>query len=182
MSEPKDNCTDDEEQSIEDDLKILNNMDIDKDFNVWSDFRNSFSVAKRESMRQLNESSRHSRTSVSTMGSIREIDAGDCEDVPKFKQSDNDSTCGRGSSRYSLCVKFSPLSSAERRDIRQWAVRLERTQVFSRYYFPEAWELREKVGIQKEFLLTEPLTGPKVSSQPFRLCLYVLGHCSYFIL
>ena len=49
---------DDEEQSIEDDLKALQEMDIDKDYNVWSDFRNSFSVSKRENLCNLSPSSR----------------------------------------------------------------------------------------------------------------------------
>lgn len=156
MPKPKAQDTDDDELSIEDDLKILNDMDIDKDFNVWSDFRNSFSIAKRESVRNSSLSGMNS----STMGSISE--SVQDEEVATLKRGDTESTRGYGS-RSSLYVRFSPLSATERRDIRQWAVRLERTQVFSRYYFPEAWELREKAAIQKEFLLTEPLTGLTVS-------------------
>lgn len=174
MPKAQDSSTvDDEEQSIEDDLKILNEMDIDKDFNVWSEFRNSFSVAKREDMRQLSISKNDIKSSISTMGSISESTVSE-SDVCEYdnnasgnrhaslKRNDTNSTCGRRSSLY---VKFSPLSADERRDIREWAVRLDRTQVFSRYYFPESWELREKQALQKELLLTEPLTcgGSKVS-------------------
>lgn len=183
MSKAQDSSTvDDEEQSIEDDLKILSEMDIDKDFNVWSEFRNSFSVAKREDMRQLSASAKVDiKSSISTMGSISEcaISESDvCEDdndesgtanSASLKRNDTESTCGR---RSSLFVKFSPLSADERCDIREWAVRLERTQVFSRYYFPESWELREKHAIQKELLLTEPLacSGNKVSVSSVHVC------------
>lgn len=156
---------DDESKEIDDDLKILNEMDIDKDFNVWSEFRHSFTTTKRESIRQLSTSARRNcsgaiEESTRTMDSISESLASEELDIGQSDQATihrKESTSSCGGSRSSLYVKFSPLSCAERRDIRSWAVRLEREQVFSRYYFPEAWELREKGAIQKEFLLNEPL-------------------------
>ena len=178
---------DDERQEIEDDLKILNEMDIDKDFNVWSEFRHSFTTTKRESIRQLSTSARRTCSgaigeSTLTMGSISESLASEELDIGQTDQATVhrlDSTSSCGGSRASLYVKFSPLSCAERRDIRSWAVRLEREQVFSRYYFPEAWELREKEAIQKEFLLNEPL---KVQEKYFGSCCRPLHYLTLIIL
>ena len=146
------------DSSIEDYLRFLNEMDIDKDFNVWSDFRNSFTEATKESIRKLSVSGldrERESSGVSTLDSISEPAA--CRDTVNFYSTETgQSKLHRGDSEASLYVKFSPLSAAERRDIRAWAVRLERKQVFSRYYFPEKWEMREKEAIQKELMLTEP--------------------------
>ena len=49
MSQPQDYDSEDEAAEIEDDLKILNAMTKDQDFNVWSDFRSSVAVQQRGS-------------------------------------------------------------------------------------------------------------------------------------
>ena len=49
----------------------------------------------------------------------------------------------------SLDISFSTLTAGERQDIRSWNTRLHRDTVFSRYYFPEQWELRELKTIEK---------------------------------
>ena len=50
------------------------------------------------------------------------------------------------------------LTPAERKDINLWSIRLKREQVFSRYYFPEQWELREINTILKFLKLENPST------------------------
>ena len=134
--------------SLDTDLQALNEMDIDADFNLWSSFRGSFSVQKRASLESIGSRKRSSGASTSAvlMGqknhdkfedslvSIAEVD------VPEdpFKQ----------------------LSPAEQKDIQQWNARLAREQVFSRYYFPEHWELREMSTIQKFLKLENPNSSP----------------------
>eukprot|EP00804_Cyclotella_cryptica_P001785 CCRYP_018588-RB/>CCRYP_018588-RB protein AED:0.29 eAED:0.29 QI:100/1/1/1/0.8/0.66/6/1051/628 len=160
MSTPAQDSEHELDSSIDDDLRFLNEMDIDRDFNVWSDFRLSFTEASKESIRNL----RMLRGSIgdSTLGSISESAA--CPGIADVNSTETaqsklhrgDSEASIAKSLSSLYVKFSPLSAAERRDIRSWAVRLERKQVFSRYYFPEQWEIKEKEAIRKELMLTEP--------------------------
>ena len=148
---------DDQNQSIieDDDLKILNDMDIDKDFDVWLDFHGSLS---REQRKEIN--------SLSVCGSESEPLEVSSDYSKRIEQEIGDESKRRILSKQeSLDVKFSPLSTAELHDIRKWGVRLERTEVFSRYYFPETWELREKEALQKEFSMTEPLAcSRKVSA------------------
>jgi hypothetical protein len=169
---------------MEDDLRLLNEMDIDKDFNVWSDFRRSFTEAKKETIRNVSMCRMDCGSGSiggSTLGTISESAA--CPDTADFNSTETgqsklhrgDSEASIARSLSSLYVTFSPLSAAERRDIRSWAVRLERKQVFSRYYFPEKWETREKEAIRKELMLTEPTTylGFKVYSVTL-LCFYFL--------
>jgi hypothetical protein len=146
------------DDSVEDDLRILNEMNIDRDFNMfekrdstgaWSDFRDAFSPAEKESLHRL---SLRSSASLSHMGvsALTPRDNYD-NDEPESNQRNSEAAA----SDSSLNVGFSPLSTDERRDIRTWAVRVERKQVFSRYYFPEQWELREKEAIQKELGITK---------------------------
>ena len=136
--------------SLEMDLQALNEMDIDADFNMWSSFRDSFSVQKRASLEQIGNSKRSSGASSAAvlMGtknenkfdeslvSIQEIEVEVQEEDPRHK-----------------------LSPAEQKDIHQWNVRLGREQVFSRYYFPEQWELKELSTIQKFLKLENPNTS-----------------------
>lgn len=151
---PRDRTQDNQNQGSneDDDLKILNDMDIDKDFDVWLDFHGSLSQAQREEIGRL---------SLSRSEPLEVLEDGSKPEEQMFGDKSRRSLCTKGS----LDVKFSPLSTAERRNIRSWAVRLERTEVFSRYYFPETWELREKEALQNEFSMTEPLAcSRKVSA------------------
>jgi len=167
--EAQDNVDIDDEEGTEDDLKILNEMDIDKDFNIWSDFRNSFSVAKKDSISQLNIacSGKLESSFSESLGSISEHDQAKLH----HDETDVSPACSRASQH----VRFSPLSLAERRNICASVVRLERKQVFSRYYFPETWELREKEAIQRELLLKEPLvcSGIKVCNHRYFILNFV---------
>ena len=53
MPKPQDYDSD-EADEIDDDLKMLNEMNIDDDFNVWSDFRKSFCAnGQKESLQSL---------------------------------------------------------------------------------------------------------------------------------
>ena len=53
MPKPQDHGGD-EAAEIDEDLKLLNEMNIDEDFNVWSDFRKSFCRnGQKESIRSL---------------------------------------------------------------------------------------------------------------------------------
>ena len=154
---PRDQTQDNQNQSSheDDDLKILNDMDIDKDFDVWLDFHGSLSHSQRKEIGRL---------SISRSEPLEVLEDGGKPEEQEFGDKSRSSLCKKRSS-LSLDVKFSPLSTAERRNIRSWAVRLERTEVFSRYYFPETWELREKEALQNEFSMTEPLAcSRKVSA------------------
>lgn len=114
----------------DDALKELQALDIDGDeYNVWRDFRSSFSEDKRELMASVASSSN--------------IDA-----------SDNGSSCN---------VSFDTnLTPNEKRDIRAWDRRLSREKIFSKYYYPEPWEAREMLTIQR-FLSITP--DPRVSTK-----------------
>ena len=128
---------DDSAAEIEEDLLTLKAMDIEHDFNSWSDFRSTLSIPKRESLESL-----FSRSSIAykTTREGSEI----------FNDSEEDDTFdyASGSGSDSNYVSFSSLTPGERRDIRAWNIRLSRGTVFSRYYFPEQWELRELKTIE----------------------------------
>ena len=53
------------------------------------------------------------------------------------------------------------LTTNEKRDIRAWDRRLSREKIFSKYYYPEPWEAREIVTIQRFLSIT---TDPRVST------------------
>ncbi|KAL7499451.1 hypothetical protein ACHAWT_006986 [Skeletonema menzelii] len=131
--------------SLDKDLQALNEMDIDADFNMWSSFRGSFSIEKRASLEQIGNSMRSSASGGSTSALLQGTKN------EKF----NDSLV----SINEIEVQEDPLqklSPAEQKDIHQWNVRLGREQVFSRYYFPERWELNELNNIQKFLKLEKP--------------------------
>lgn len=87
-------------------------------------FRSSFSEDKRELMASVASSSN--------------IDA-----------SDNGSSCNLGD------VSFDTnLTPNEKRDIRAWDRRLSREKIFSKYYYPEPWEAREMLTIQRFLSIT----------------------------
>jgi len=136
---------DDSAAEIENDLLILKAMDIENDFNVWSDFRSSLYPKKRESLESL-----FSRSSlISKQLSSKELlgfseSSIDIDDFEESEESDNFEVSRTGSDS----VSFSSLSPGEQRDIRAWNIRLSRGTVFSRYYFPEPWELKELKTIE----------------------------------
>ena len=133
--------------SLDNDLQALNEMNIDADFNMWSSFRGSFSAQKRASLQEIGNSKRSSKG-----GTAAAVLMGTKND--KF----DDSLV----SIKEIEVNEDPLhnlSPAEQKDIQQWNVRLGREQVFSRYYFPEQWELRELGTIQKFLKLEKPNTS-----------------------
>ena len=165
MSKPQSqnaNAPADDDSSIEDDLKILNEMNIDCDYDAWSEFRGSFSVETRKSLQETRASmdsvtsttpailgvkaSRNGLGHEESLLSVYDIIFEDraavtesCKPAPKKKERDT------------LDVAFSELSAAERNDLRAWNRRLSREEVFSRYYFPQRWELGE-LGAIKNFL------------------------------
>ncbi len=135
--------------SLDKDLQTLNEMNIDSEFNIWSSFRDSFSLQKRASLEVIGNSKRSSGASTAAalvMGqkndklnneslvSITEVD------LPTDNIENN-------------------LSPAEQKDINQWNARLAREQVFSRYYFPEQWEQREMKTIETFLKLQNPNTA-----------------------
>eukprot|EP01082_Thalassiosira_pseudonana_P013584 g11955.t1 g11955 contig6:930768-931331(+) len=168
--QPPQNQEDD--ASVDDDLAILNSMDIDSDFNVWSDFRSSFSIEKREALRRM--SSRGSigdsgRSGNTTGAVIEEMKLGASKlrssgmvPITEIDITASTNSVVRGDSEAldndgdDLHVAFSSLSVAEQKDIRAWNVRLAREQVFSRYYFPKQWELRENKTIEQDLMLKDP--------------------------
>lgn len=139
---------DDSAAEIEEDLLTLKAMDIEHDFNSWSDFRSTLSIPKRESLESL-----FSRSSIAykTTREASEIFEGSISIAEgDFNDSEEDDTFdyASGSDSDSNYVSFSSLTPGERRDIRAWNIRLSRGTVFSRYYFPEQWELRELKTIE----------------------------------
>ena len=111
---PRDQTQDNQNQSSheDDDLKILNDMDIDKDFDVWLDFHGSLSHSQRKEI---------SRLSISRSEPLEVLEDGGKPEEQEFGDKSRSSLCKKRSS-LSLDVKFSPLSTAERRNIRSWAV------------------------------------------------------------
>ena len=178
--QPPQNQEDD--ASVDDDLAILNSMDIDSDFNVWSDFRSSFSIEKREALRRM--SSRGSigdsgRSGNTTGAVIEEMKLGASKlrssgmvPITEIDITASTNSVVRGDSEAldndgdDLHVAFSSLSVAEQKDIRAWNVRLAREQVFSRYYFPKQWELRENKTIEQDLMLKDPKASIGFSSEP----------------
>jgi hypothetical protein len=136
----RDDASDDDSAAeIENDLAILAAMNIEDDFSAWSDFRKSLAVpAKRASLESLflqssTASKRNLTSSLEDFGGSLE-DFGDSEKDDDFKE--DSGSCNH--------VSFaSSISPGELRDIRAWNKRLSRETAFSRYYFPEHWELRE---------------------------------------
>ncbi len=123
--------------SLDKDLQALSKMDIDANFNTWSSFRGSFSVQKRASLAQIGKSKRSMRIDIEKFDdSIDDIKEVEVYEDPLQK-----------------------LTPAERTDINQWSIRLDSEQVFSRYYFPEQWELKEMNTIQKFLKLENPNTS-----------------------
>ena len=56
-------------ESINDDLEILNNMNIDEDFNIWNDFRASVAVKKkRESIESVFSNDHHQNQNCQLLG------------------------------------------------------------------------------------------------------------------
>lgn len=128
--------------SLDKDLQALNEMDIDADFNTWSSFRGSFSMQKRASLAQIGKGKRSLGMKIESFDdSLHSIQEGEVDEDPLHK-----------------------LSPAEEKDINQWNKRLGRDQVFSRYYWPEQWELREMNTIQKFLKLENPNTSQSMVS------------------
>lgn len=157
MSKPQDHdaADDDSAAESEDDLNILKEMNIDHDFNVWSDLRSL-------------------RVSVSSNLGTTPVVPGVKNDSDESNGKDNiqgiDSSAhfGLTSSAYSdtLSVSFSRLTPEEKRGIRAWNIRLSKETVFSRYYFPEQWELRELKTIEKFLQLEDPHESPLFLNAP----------------
>mmetsp|Transcript_11818 Transcript_11818/g.25916 ORF Transcript_11818/g.25916 Transcript_11818/m.25916 type:complete len:605 (-) Transcript_11818:1148-2962(-) len=172
---------DDDDSSIEDDLKILNEMNIDEDFNAWSEFRNSLAGGRRESLESLMSRSMvsisntdHSAASITpvVLGvqnkfSASEKSIAECDiDESKGKDSSGIDSELSHSDHAPLDVSFSTLTPGEIRDIRAWNIRLSREIVFSRYYVPEQWELRELKSIETFLELENPREVPRFLNEP----------------
>jgi len=172
-----------DDDSVEDDLAILKNMNIDEDFNIWDDFRASIAISqkKRGSVDAVYSNKRGSsgqESSIDIGDSCRSsIDIGDScsstravvsgvQESKRFNVSElaiseidvyNDNKGGdKGSNSSDIkSVKGtcpdtpSTLTQGELKDISLWNTRLARDTVYSRYYFPEKWELRELKTIEK---------------------------------
>lgn len=157
MSKPQDY------NDAEADLKRLGEMDIDQDFNVWSEFRKTVSsrggsdsfrsFVFQASSRKLSGDALNSQESkLSTP--LGEVDDG--EEKPVHAENKDNS----------LVVSFPKLTAFEQRDIRTWDIRISRDTVFSRYYFPELWELRELETLKDFFELENPRGCPHYSNEP----------------
>ncbi len=154
------------DSTAERDLQILNEMNIDGDFNVWSDFRNSFTDDRRQSLRATRESMKHgsiddsiSSNSHAIMGVPQTNRIGSVESICE-EDLERDAEKGKAQCDDNIYSEraFNKLSPAERADIQEWKKRLTREQVFSRYYFPEKWEMREMKAISDFLSLDEPGT------------------------
>lgn len=150
MPKPQDNIMADDD-SLEDDLKMLNEMNIDQDFNIWGDFRSSFAVkGRRESLDSLMGSRSSTRVSITDKSvAIPEDSDNRSSDLSDHHAIDH-------SASLDLDVSLSALTSGEKRDLRAWNIRLARDTVFSRYYFPEQWELRELKTLENFLRLENP--------------------------
>ena len=127
----------------------------------WTNFRSSMrsnaSGKHRECLGLLASMSKRTLALSSSSGLV------DTVDEVKGKE-DNDNTDGGkiGASRPSahgngpLDVPFSNLTPGEKRDLRAWNTRLSREVSFSRYYFPDPWELRELKALQTFLELEDP--------------------------
>ncbi|KAL7538282.1 hypothetical protein ACHAWF_006043 [Thalassiosira exigua] len=160
MSTPQDQ-DDSDGDSIAGDLKKLNEMDIDRDFNAWSEFRSSFAVrGGRQSLASLvSRSSLKSSTSTTpvVLGKQNKFDASE----HSIAESDLEESVGKNRRDHgSLDVSFSSLTPAEKRELRTWNTRLTRDVVFSRYYFPQQWELREMDTLKKFLEIENPRDDP----------------------
>lgn len=141
---------DDSAAEIEEDLLTLKAMDIEHDFNSWSDFRSTLSVTtERDSLASLFSRSSIVYKATREASEISEVSISIAEDDVNDNEEDDTFDYASGSGSDGNHVSFSSLSPGERRDIRAWNIRLSRDTVFSRYYFPEQWELRELKTIEK---------------------------------
>ena len=160
-----------DDDSVEDDLAILKNMNIDEDFNIWDDFRASIAISqkKRGSVEAVYSNKRGSSGQESidigdSCSSTRAVVSGVQEskrfNVSELAISEIDVYNDRkgedkgGNSSNINKVKACPdtpstLTQGELKDISLWNTRLARDTVYSRYYFPEKWELRELKTIEK---------------------------------
>lgn len=134
--------------SLDKDLQTLNEMNIDSDFNIWSSFRDSFSVQKRASLEVIGNSKRSSGGSAAAVVMGQKNDKLYNESLVSITEVDLPTDPIENN-----------LSPAEQKDINQWNARLAREQVFSRYYFPEQWEQREMSTIQDFLKLQNPNTA-----------------------
>mmetsp|Transcript_14754 Transcript_14754/g.31269 ORF Transcript_14754/g.31269 Transcript_14754/m.31269 type:complete len:619 (-) Transcript_14754:64-1920(-) len=142
---------------IEDDLEILKEMEIiDEDFNAWSEFRSEVGRRGEEGGRGSMESLATLSAKWKSSGSNQGGDGSHTkEKVKRDKISDA-----------KLQVSFSRLTRGEKRDIRAWEIRLARETVFSRYYFPEQWEVREMTTLQEFLDLKNPTKSPSFLDEP----------------
>mmetsp|Transcript_50356 Transcript_50356/g.107241 ORF Transcript_50356/g.107241 Transcript_50356/m.107241 type:complete len:616 (+) Transcript_50356:155-2002(+) len=157
MPKPQDHdVVDDHSASeIEDNLKLLNDMNIDQDFNIWGDFRGSDAMGQRDSLKSL----------ISGSLTVSASEQSRCQrDSDESKEKDSSHEIDSGDR--SLSVSFSALTSGEKREIRSWNIRLSRETVFSRYYFPEQWELREMKTVVEFLELENPNNTSSLLNQP----------------
>lgn len=131
---------------------------------VWNDFRNSFAVRKRGSLESVASRSSISNTSRSrtsmtpvVMGVQNRYDAPSEDNRGSAVESEMSKS---ESGQAPLDVSFSVLTPGEQRDIRAWNIRMARETVFSRFYYPEQWELRELKTIEKFLELENPREAP----------------------
>jgi len=135
--------------SLDKDLQTLNEMNIDSEFNIWSSFRDSFSVQKRASLEVIGNSTRSSGASTAAALVMGQ----------KNDKLNNESLVSITEVDLPTDPIENNLSPAEQKDINQWNARLAREQVFSRYYFPEQWEQREMKTIETFLKLQNPNTA-----------------------
>lgn len=147
------------EAEIENDLAILNGMDIDEDFNAWSSFRSSFTAHPRYQRDSLTTLfSQTSRKLSATGGSMRFESSIDELNICDGEDNDDDDD----NADEHVVEEF---NSSSTRDIRAWNIRLSRETVFSQYYFPEKWELRELKTIESFLDLNTHLARGLYDSQ-----------------
>ena len=144
-----DDADDDEysEAEIENDLAILNGMNIEEDFNTWSSFRSSFIANPRKQRDSLTSLfSQSSKRLITTGGSMRFESS--IDELNIYDDDDDDDHDDDNAGDHVMEEFNTSTTQFEWRDIRAWNMRLSRETVFSRYYFPEHWELRELKTIE----------------------------------
>lgn len=128
--------------------------------------------SKRSRQREL-ESIRSSLQTIESMGTNLGSSGGEASyDV--FKEDDNDESDGNGrdegavdvldsSLSNSLTVSFPAMNEQELSHLRKWNRRLQRTEVFDKYYFPEKWEQMEMNDLIDFLNIEDPIAKARAS-------------------
>lgn len=159
-------------QSTEDDIEkeleeICQEIDTDGNSNTFSNSWTAFRSSMRSRASRKNRECLGSLSSKSRRASIL-LSSGGAHDFGSFafdsfeegqEEDDSDGTDDAHSSVNSVHsddVPVSNLTPGEKRHIEAWEHRLSREVVFSRYYFPKHWEMKELKTLQEFLVLEDP--------------------------